>query len=137
MKKRGFGEGKWNGVGGKVEEGETAEGAIIREAREEIGVSVRREDLRHRGVVEFIFPESVGRHIRCEVFSAGVWEGQPEETEEMRPRWYPVEAIPYERMWVDDPHWLPLFIEGKEVEAVFHLSEDGSELLAQKVNSRG
>jgi len=40
MKKRGHGEGKWNGFGGKVEEGETIEEATRRETKEESGVEV-------------------------------------------------------------------------------------------------
>ena len=35
-KKRGFGVGKFNGIGGKVEKDETIEGAMIRETQEEI-----------------------------------------------------------------------------------------------------
>lgn len=38
MKKRGFGAGRWNGTGGKVEAGETAQQATKRETEEEIGV---------------------------------------------------------------------------------------------------
>lgn len=38
MKKRGFGVGKWNGIGGKCEPGESIEKTLIREAEEEIGV---------------------------------------------------------------------------------------------------
>ena len=41
MKKRGFGKGKWNGVGGKVQRGETTKEAAIRETKEEIGVVPR------------------------------------------------------------------------------------------------
>lgn len=40
MKKRGFGQGKWNGVGGKPNEGEKIEVAADREILEEIGVEV-------------------------------------------------------------------------------------------------
>ena len=39
MKKRGFGEGKYNGVGGKIEGTETPEAAMLRETKEEIGVT--------------------------------------------------------------------------------------------------
>jgi 8-oxo-dGTP pyrophosphatase MutT (NUDIX family) len=35
MKKRGFGAGKWNGFGGKIEVGETPRAAAIREMKEE------------------------------------------------------------------------------------------------------
>ena len=40
MKKRGFGVGKWNGVGGKVKEGEDVFLSAVREIKEEIGVDV-------------------------------------------------------------------------------------------------
>jgi 8-oxo-dGTP diphosphatase/2-hydroxy-dATP diphosphatase len=38
MKKRGFGMGKWNGFGGKVEPAETVEDAALRELEEEAGL---------------------------------------------------------------------------------------------------
>ena len=53
MKKRGFGEGKWNGVGGKVNEGETVEAAAIRETEEEIGVTATVHDLEPKGILRF------------------------------------------------------------------------------------
>lgn len=37
MKKRGFGAGKWNGAGGKINAGETIEEATTREVDEELG----------------------------------------------------------------------------------------------------
>ena len=41
MKKRGFGTGKWNGFGGKIENGESAEQGAIRELEEESSLVVR------------------------------------------------------------------------------------------------
>lgn len=41
LKKKGFGQGKWLGIGGKVEEGESVEEAAKREVKEEIGVTLR------------------------------------------------------------------------------------------------
>lgn len=45
MKKRGFGVGKWNGFGGKVEAGETIPDAAAREVREECGYIVKPSEL--------------------------------------------------------------------------------------------
>ena len=45
MKKRGFGVGKWNGFGGKLEPGETVVEAAAREVREECGYIVNTTDL--------------------------------------------------------------------------------------------
>ena len=51
MKKRGFGEGKYNGVGGKIEGTETPEATMLRETKEEIGVTpIQYEKV---GVVSF------------------------------------------------------------------------------------
>ena len=55
MKKRGFGEGRWNGFGGKVEVGESIVGGAVREVREECGLEVREQDLRQIGDMDFEF----------------------------------------------------------------------------------
>jgi len=54
MKKRGFGTGKWNGVGGKPNPGEDIDSAATREAQEEIGVQVK--DIIRVGELNFYFP---------------------------------------------------------------------------------
>lgn len=51
MKKRGFGAGKWNGFGGKIENGETIEEAALRELHEEC--SVHAQQLTRRGYLVF------------------------------------------------------------------------------------
>ena len=53
MKKRGFGAGKFNGVGGKVVNGESIEEATVREAREEISVLICLADLSKKAVLNF------------------------------------------------------------------------------------
>lgn len=55
MKKRGFGEGKWNGAGGKLETGETIAQAASRELREETGVEIAPEKMESRGILHFYF----------------------------------------------------------------------------------
>lgn len=55
MKKRGFGVGKWNGVGGKPQDGESIEKAAIREMQEEISVKADIGQLEKKGSLKFYF----------------------------------------------------------------------------------
>lgn len=53
MKKRGFGSGRWNGFGGKIEADESIETAALRELKEEVGLEAKRID--KRAVLTFKF----------------------------------------------------------------------------------
>jgi len=135
MKKQGFGAGKWNGVGGKVETGESIEDAAVREAREEIGVEINPLDLLSRGVISFSFEGKTELSQDVHVFFVEQWAGEPHESEEMNPAWYRFAAIPYERMWVDDRYWLPEAIAGKIITARFHFTTDGSTIVESEVRA--
>lgn len=120
MKKRGFGEGRWNGVGGKVEPGETVEEAMIREACEEINVTPTVfEKVGDIHFDEFFKGESTILHVH--IFTASQWDGEPTESEEMAPKWFSIDNVPYDSMWADDPYWLPQVLAGKKVSAHFKL----------------
>jgi 8-oxo-dGTP diphosphatase len=106
MKKRGFGVGKWNGVGGKVEKGETYVQAAIRECQEEIGVTPH--SLQKVGELDFKDLPDVEHY--CHIYVTTSWDGEPRETEEMNPRWFAETDIPYAHMWPDDKDWLPLLL---------------------------
>jgi len=111
MKKRGFGAGRWNGFGGKLEPGESIEAAARREMQEESGVELI--DMEKFGIVEFEFvgnPEILEVHI----FKANNFLGELVESEEMRPQWFHVDEIPFADMWPDDKYWLPLILAGKK-----------------------
>ena len=120
MKKRGFGAGKLNGVGGKLEQGETILQAAVRETKEEIGVDIKEEDLKKVAVINFKFLEdsgSIKEEQDVHVFFTHEFSGEPTETEEMKPEWFSVNEAPYEKMWEDDKHWLPLAFSGRTLEA--------------------
>lgn len=120
MKKRGFGVGKWNGVGGKVKEGETVEEATVREAKEEIGVEIAVGDLEKIALNEFHFPDKDGWDMLVHCYVARKWKGEPQESEEMRPQWFRVAEIPYDQMWIDDIYWLDRALAGEKIKAEFY-----------------
>jgi len=125
MKKRGFGEGKWNGVGGKPIIDETIIDAAIREAQEEIGVTPKK--LKQVATLNFYFPKLPQFHDwnqQVIVFFVDEWEGEPTETEEMAPQWYPLDRLPFSQMWPDDIHWLPKVIQGNIITADFFFNKE-------------
>lgn len=131
MKKRGFGEGKWNGFGGKVEPGETIERAAVRELVEESEVVAR--NIRRRGRLIFTF-NSMPTVMEVHVFETTEYEGVPAETEEMKPEWYDEESLPFDDMWADDRYWLPVLLRDRSViDGVFHF-DDESTLLTHKLD---
>lgn len=124
MKKRGFGVGRWNGVGGKVTPNETIEESVIREAKEEIGVLIEEKDLQRVALLDFIFINKPEWDQQVSVFLVDVWTGEPEESEEMRPAWFSKKEIPFPLMWPDDPHWLPRVLNGEKVRGMFSFDEN-------------
>jgi 8-oxo-dGTP diphosphatase/2-hydroxy-dATP diphosphatase len=119
MKKRGFGAGRWNGFGGKIAPGESIEEAAVRELREETGVEADPMDLEQHGILEFEFQNDPGKVLEVHVFKVHNHTGEPVETEEMRPKWFFVDEIPFKDMWSDDPYWIPLFIKGRKFRGRF------------------
>lgn len=126
-KKRGLGAGKINAPGGKIEPNETALESAIRETREEVGVVPIVPE--KRGELYFQFAD--GYSLHCVVFLAFDCAGEPIETAEAAPFWQALDAIPYDEMWEDDRHWLPLLLEGKTFCGYFTF--EGEEMKTKKV----
>jgi 8-oxo-dGTP diphosphatase len=60
--------------------------------------------------------------------------GEPQTTPEAVPLWTPLERIPWDEMWSDDRTWLPLLLEGSDVDGRFLF--DGDRLLEHAVVRR-
>jgi 8-oxo-dGTP diphosphatase/2-hydroxy-dATP diphosphatase len=130
-KKKGFGQGRWNGFGGKVEAGEDIKAAAAREIIEECGVAPAGLD--EGGVLEFKFRVDPAEVFEVYVFRTFDFSGEPAESEEMRPRWFEFENIPFTQMWDDDQYWLKQFlVSGKKVKADF-LFDDEDKVIEKKV----
>lgn len=114
-KKKGLGAGKINGPGGRIEPGEKAIDAAIREAEEEVGLTPF--NVEKKAVLSFVFTD--GFSIFVEVFTASGYTGEMVETDEAKPFWFNLTDIPYHEMWDDDRHWLPLVLDGKNIKARF------------------
>ena len=132
MKKRGFGAGKWNGVGGKPEAGESITDALVRETQEEIGVTPTN----YWSVAELDFVQDAETddpwHMYVYAYLCDKWQGEPSESEEMAPAWYTENALPYADMWEDDEYWLPQVLAGEKVIGRFTFDEH-DKLLTHRV----
>jgi 8-oxo-dGTP diphosphatase len=126
-KKRGLGAGKINGPGGRLEPGETAVEAAVREVQEELGVTPQNPTL--HGELHFQFADGYALH--CAVFKATGCEGEPVETEEAIPLWVRRDEVPFDRMWADDIHWLPGLLEGRSFRGFFDF--DGDRMVAHRM----
>ncbi len=126
-----FGEGRWNGPGGKLREKETPGDCAIREVREETGLSV--SSINQHGVLKFYFGHKKQVDWIVYVFLVDSFSGSIKSSSEGEIRWFSLQEIPYGQMWEDDKFWLPLLIAGKRFRGVFHFDRDGTRLLGYRL----
>jgi 8-oxo-dGTP diphosphatase/2-hydroxy-dATP diphosphatase len=74
------------------------------------------------GILEFEYQDGSG-NMEVHIFYVKEFEGSPAESEEMKPRWFDVDEIPYDQMWLDDKYWLPMFLSRKKFEGKFFFNE--------------
>lgn len=79
---------KWEFPGGKIEVGETAEEAMIRELEEEVGITASEPQLFDK--LEYAFPD---RHITLWFWLVENWQGEPWGKEGQPGRWVAQNAL--------------------------------------------
>ena len=112
--------GKWNGLGGKLEPGESPEQCVIREVREEAGLEIVSP--RYHGLL--IFADFAGDDWFVWVFTADEFSGDLIESSEGRLKWVPDEEVTSLNLWPSDQIFMPWLKTGKIFSARFQYHGD-------------
>ena len=108
-KKNDVNHDKWIGVGGKFEPGESPEECLVREVREETGLTLTR--WRYRGIITFVLD---GAAEYMHLFTADGWTGQMirgQDCAEGVLEWVPKEKVPALPLWEGDKIFFRLLAE--------------------------
>ena len=122
---------KWIGVGGKFEEGESPENCLLRECREETGLTLT--DYRCRGLVTFVSDQAPTEYMH--LFTATAWTGQPHPCDEGVLEWIPKARLQSLPMWEGDRIFLKLLDQNAPFFSL-KLCYEGERLAAAELNGR-
>lgn len=91
----------WNGISGYVEEGESAEQAVLREVKEEIGVDLKESSLTFKG------RRKVSDELELDIFTTSEWSGTPMPSEKgiVEVKWFDRNNIPFDQMYGENESW--------------------------------
>ena len=116
-KENDYHEGKWNGLGGKFEQGEAPEECAIREVFEESGLKVNDPVL--KGHITFpMFDGKDDWYVWLYVFND--FEGNLIDSPEGRLEWIPNEKLNELNLWEGDKIFIPWLFNDKIFSAKFN-----------------
>jgi len=121
-------EGKWNGLGGKFEAGETPEECVRREVREEAGLFIRKPRL--HGLL--VFTNFKGKDWYVFVFTAMEFEGELIDSPEGQLEWIMDSQLTSLNLWESDHIFFPWIEAGNFFSAKFDY--EGDEMRGYDVN---
>ena len=121
--------GKWIGVGGHVENGETPEECLLREAKEETGLTLTAYRL--RGLVTFL-SDACEPELMC-VFTADAFDGELIECDEGELAWVEKSDVLGLPTWEGDRVFLERLLSGDERFFSIKLRYEGDKLVEKKI----
>ena len=128
-KKNDVHEGKWNGLGGKFEPGESPEECAIREVKEECGLIIKNPVM--HGFITFPMFDGI-KDWYVFVFTAREFEGELTDSHEGKLEWIPDNKLLDLNLWEGDRTFIPWLFEEKFFSAKF-VYENGN-LVSHQVN---
>lgn len=121
--------GKWIGVGGHVENGETPEECLLREVKEETGLVLTAYRL--RGLVTFL-SDACEPELMC-VFTADAFDGELIECDEGELAWVEKSDVLALPTWEGDRVFLERLLSGDERFFSIKLRYEGDKLVEKKI----
>jgi 8-oxo-dGTP diphosphatase len=116
-KRNDYHRGKWNGLGGKFEQGESPEECARREIKEESGLAVT--SLRMRGFITFpLFDGKEDWHVF--LFTADDYSGELIDSPEGNLEWIPNRRLTEINLWEGDKIFIPWLFKEKFFSAKFN-----------------
>ena len=128
-KKHDVNKDKWIGIGGHFEENESPEECLLREAKEETGLTLT--SYRFRGVVTFI-SDTCEAELMC-VFTADGYTGELIECDEGELCWVDKAMGPNLPAWEGDQLFLDLLLSGEKRFFSVKLQYEGDRLVEKKI----
>ncbi|MBI9071742.1 MAG: 8-oxo-dGTP diphosphatase [Melioribacteraceae bacterium] len=121
-KENDYHEGKWNGLGGKFEDGETPEECAVREVEEESGLTMLNPVM--KGHITFPLFDGVDDWYVF-VFSTDRFEGSLIDSPEGTLEWIPDDKLSELNLWEGDKHFIPWLFQDKFFSARFDYKNGG------------
>ena len=107
-KKNDMNQGKWLGVGGHIEEGETPFQAVVREVKEETGLTLKSAE--YRAIINFVNDDYVEIIYQ---YTSSDFTGEVIDCNEGELKWFPKDEVMSLPMWEGDKYFLDPLIKNE------------------------
>lgn len=129
-KKKDINKGKWIGVGGKFEQGESPEECARREVLEETGLTLH--EARFRALITFVTAQGMDEYM-C-LFTSEKFSGEEHPCDEGELAWIPKEEIPSLNLWDGDRIFLRLLSEDAPFFSLKLVYDEEGKLVRARLN---